>query len=102
MTNTLPETLVTLRAAYIASINELIARHPAQEPNRMYYMGQVATSRLGRVKQTIAPKGSPALNTGELVLVWVPDWSLSDSSTVWGTSSSSIIGCHKWSVEVVA
>ncbi len=102
MTNTLPETLIALRTAYIASINELIARHPIQEQNRAYYMSLVVSSRLGRVKQPIAPKGSPALNTGELVLVWRPDWTPSDSATVWGTSSSSTIGCQKWSVEVVA
>lgn len=101
-TETLAPELVTLRTAYLARVRELIATYPAQAANEMYYLGRVATARLGRIKQTVSPKGSPALERGELVLVWMPEWSLSDSATVWGASSSSDIGCHKWSVEVVA
>ncbi len=100
MTNT--DQLITLRAAYIARIRELIARHPAQAANEAYYLSRVTSASLGRVKQRIAPKGSPALEVGEIVLVWRPSWSLSDSATVWTPACSCDVGCQSWSVEVVS
>lgn len=55
-----------------------------------------------RVKQRIAPKGSPALEVGALVLVWIPNWSMSQDATVWNPGCSSEIGCMKYAVEVIS
>jgi hypothetical protein len=95
--------LITLREQYLSHVRALIAEHPAQEQNRAYFERRVATSRLGRMRSNVRTKGSlSVMATGDLVLLWRPDWTLSHSATVWHPRNACDTGIQSYDVENVA
>lgn len=67
--STSSSTLSTLRSAYLASIEVLIARYPAQEANRASYVRWLEGARLGSLTRRVRTKGGLTdLARGSLVL----------------------------------
>ena len=103
MTTTMHAELVALREAFLASVRALIARHPAQAANERHYLHLAATAQLGEIRQRIQSKGmATALEVGTRVLLWRPDWTPTESATVWHPSYDAQVGIHKWNVRDVA
>lgn len=86
--------LVSARRAWIA---DLIARHPAQAPNRQHYEAELAGARLGLMTKRVRTKGCcSTYEQGQAVLVfarvvdvapgtvsvWAPGSTLANSTVV--------------------
>lgn len=103
MTTSAHDELIALRTAFIAWVRALIARHPAQAQNERHYLHLAATAQLGELRQRVQTKGmATAFEIGTRVLLWRPDWTPTESATVWHPSYDCEIGVHKWAVRDVA
>src|SRR6185503_14157844 len=102
-TESMAPELITLREAFLAHVRALIAEHPAQAQNERYYLRQAATARLGRMRSAVSTKGNfSTYNVGELVLVWVPEWSMSQDATIFHPRNTWQTQVQKYAVEVVS